>query len=76
MAEARISLANTSVSDDDDLDDDDESSTGLQLNLFAPVMFHPVQHFFLGFGPALDVDLSGDAKATTIAARLTIGGWL
>jgi len=48
----------------------------LALNLFAPVMFHPVQHFFLGFGPALDTDLSGDSKQTTIAGRLTLGGWL
>jgi hypothetical protein len=48
----------------------------LALNLFAPLMFHPVQHFFLGFGPALDTDLTGDAKQTTIAGRLTIGGWL
>jgi hypothetical protein len=48
----------------------------LALNIFAPVMFHPVQHFFLGFGPALDTDLTGDAKQTIIAGRLTIGGWL
>src|SRR6478609_4187974 len=48
----------------------------LALNLFAPLMFHPVQHFFLGFGPALDTDLTGDAKQTAIAGRLTIGGWL
>lgn len=48
----------------------------LALNVFAPVMFHPVQHFFLGFGPALDTDLTGDAKQTIIAGRLTIGGWL
>lgn len=54
----------------------DRSSTSVQLNLFAPLMFHPVQHFFLGFGPAFDLDLSGDNKATTIAARLTIGGWM
>jgi hypothetical protein len=54
----------------------DESSSNLALNLFAPVMFHPVEHFFLGFGPALDVDLTGDVKATTIAGRLTIGGWM
>jgi len=53
-----------------------ESGNHLALNLFAPVMFHPVQHFFLGFGPALDTDLTGDAKQTTIAGRLTIGGWL
>ena len=52
------------------------SNSHLTLNIFAPVMFHPVQHFFLGFGPALDTDLSGDAKVTTIAGRLTIGGWL
>jgi hypothetical protein len=70
-----FSLASTDI-ETDGVPGDDESNTGLQLNLFAPVMFHPVQHFFLGFGPALDQDLSGDAKATTIAARLTIGGWL
>lgn len=48
----------------------------LALNLFAPVMCHPVQHFFLGFGPALDTDLTGSAKQTIIAGRLAIGGWL
>jgi hypothetical protein len=48
----------------------------LGLNVFAPVMFHPVPHFFLGFGPALDTHLTGDAKQTTIAGRLTLGGWL
>ncbi|MEI9937927.1 MAG: hypothetical protein WDO69_11980 [Pseudomonadota bacterium] len=52
------------------------SGSHLALNVFAPVVFHPVQHFFLGFGPALDTDLTGDAKQTTIAGRLTIGGWL
>jgi hypothetical protein len=73
-----FSLANTTVNNDGigGLDDEEESNTSVQLNLFAPLMFHPVQHFFLGFGPALDVDLSGDTKATTIAARLTLGGWL
>ena len=52
------------------------SNTGLALNLFVPIMFHPVRHFFLGFGPALDVDLTGDVKTTTIAGRLTLGGWI
>jgi len=55
---------------------DCEAGNHLALNVFAPLMFHPVQHFFLGFGPALDTDLTGDAKQTTIAGRLTIGGWL
>lgn len=75
-----FSLASTTLSDEGvegtDIGEDEESNTSIQLNLFAPVMFHPVQHFFIGVGPALDVDLSGDSKATTIAARLTLGGWI
>ena len=73
-----FSFASTSQKTDDvgGIEGDDESSTSVQLNLFAPFMFHPVEHFFLGFGPAFDLDLSGDNKATTIAARLTLGGWL
>jgi hypothetical protein len=70
-----FSLASTSI-EDDSIAGDEESNTSVQLNLFAPLMFHPVQHFFLGLGPALDQDLSGDNKATTIAVRLTLGGWL
>jgi hypothetical protein len=52
------------------------SARHLALNAFVPLMFHPVQHFFLGFGPALDTDLTGQARQTTIAGRLTVGGWL
>lgn len=78
-----FSLASTSVEAEDTETPDgvivpgeEESSTSLQLNIFAPVMFHPVEHFFLGVGPAFDLDLTGDEKATTIAARLTLGGWM
>jgi hypothetical protein len=56
--------------------DTSDSANALALNLFVPVMVHPVEHFFIGFGPAFDLDLTGDNKATTIAGRLTIGGWL
>ena len=52
------------------------TNDAMALNLYTPFVFHPVQHFFLGVGPALDVDLTGSVKATTVAARLTIGGWL
>lgn len=52
------------------------TNTAVAINVFVPVVFHPVEHFFLGFGPALDADLSGDNKSTTIGGRLTIGGWL
>jgi hypothetical protein len=73
-----FSFASTSQTIDADPPNDDlsVSSTNLALNAFVPVMFHPVEHFFLGFGPALDVDLTGDTKTTVIAGRLTIGGWL
>lgn len=52
------------------------SGDAIALNLFVPVMFHPVPHFFGGFGPFLDTDLSGDARATQLGGKLTIGGWL
>jgi hypothetical protein len=78
-----FAFASTSQKQDDTelatgetVDSDDESNTSLQLNIFAPFIFHPVEHFFFGLGPAFDLDLTGDNKATTIAARLAIGGWL
>jgi hypothetical protein len=51
------------------------SNTALDLNLFVPLMFHS-HHYFAGFGPSVDTDLTGSPKTTTIAARLTLGGWL
>ena len=52
------------------------TNSAFALNLFVPVMFHPVQHFFAGFGPFLDTDLSGDSKATAFGGKLTLGGWI
>jgi hypothetical protein len=77
-----FSYTHTNVSTDVEGRDDDVelsiSSPGnhISLNLFAPLMFHPVPHFFVGFGPFLDADLSGDNKTTTFGGRLTLGGWL
>lgn len=51
------------------------SNNAIALNLYVPIAFH-AHNYFVGFGPALDTDLSGDAKATTISARLTVGGWV
>lgn len=48
----------------------------IALNFFVPLMFHPAQHFFAGFGPFLDFDLVGDAKAIVVGGKLTLGGWL
>jgi hypothetical protein len=52
-----------------------ESNTAMALDLYVPLMFHS-HHYFVGFGPSLDTDLTGDTKVTTIAARLVVGGWL
>ncbi len=70
---AGLSIAHTSVSPPDPLPS--ASNTAVALNLFVPFMLHPVPHFFAGFGPFLDTDLSGTNKATTIGGKLTIGGW-
>jgi hypothetical protein len=56
--------------------DGSDSSNSLALNLFAPVMLHPAPHFFAGFGPFLDADLSGDNRTTTWGFKLTLGGWI
>jgi hypothetical protein len=53
-----------------------DNANSLALNLFAPVMLHPAPHFFAGFGPFLDADLSGDTRATTWGFKLTLGGWI
>jgi hypothetical protein len=62
---------------------DDLSVTRLTLNVYAPVLFHPVDHFFLGLGPVFDVDLVADdnsdlfeaSKITSIGVVSTIGGY-
>jgi hypothetical protein len=58
-----------------DLPESSVTNNAIALNLFAPVIFH-TNHYFAGVGPALDTDLSGDAKATTFALRITLGGWI
>jgi len=50
--------------------------TTFALNLFVPLIAHPTPHFFIGLGPFLDTDLSGDARTTVFGLRLTTGGWL
>lgn len=47
------------------------------LDIYAPVLVHPIQHFFLGFGPALQLDLTNDAERQTgIGLTSVVGGWL
>jgi hypothetical protein len=60
----------------------DVTQTTFALNIVAPVLYHPVDHFFLGLGPKLDYDLYADddtdddaAKTTAIGLVSTIGGY-
>ena len=68
-----FSTTNTEVDGDNS---DNNDNTAIALNLFVPFMFHPATHFFAGFGPFLDTDLSGDDKVTAFGLKLTLGGWI
>jgi hypothetical protein len=58
------------------------TSVGPWVNLFAPLLFHPTPHFFLGVGPRVVhhfADVSGapsgvSAQSTTLEAALVLGG--
>jgi hypothetical protein len=39
-------------------------------------MMHPVEHFFIGFGPFVDADLNGRSRGILWGGRMTLGGWL
>jgi len=75
-----FSFATTNTSFDSPEDEDvsvtANDNSALALNLFVPFMFHPATHFFAGFGPFLDTDLSGDDKVTVFGLKLTLGGWI
>jgi hypothetical protein len=65
-----------------ELGDSDVTQTTFTLNVFAPVLYHPVDHFFLGLGPKLDYDVYADndtdfdaAKTTAIGLVSTVGGY-
>jgi hypothetical protein len=56
--------------------------TAIALELSVPLLFHPVRHFFFGFGPqflytlAASLSTSGEApKVTSIGVATAIGGY-
>lgn len=51
-------------------------ANALAINLFAPILLHPVQHMFAGFGPFVDADLTGKTRSTSYGLKLSLGGWL
>ena len=52
----------------------------VSLELYAPFLFHPARHFFVGFGPDAYVDLlnsfaGGSNRRMFYGAESTVGGW-
>jgi hypothetical protein len=55
------------------------------IGVYAPFLFHPVPHFFIGIGPNASTQLSNSeslggmnsdlAKVTQIGLQATLGGW-
>jgi hypothetical protein len=51
------------------------SSTTAAVEVYAPFLYHPVQHFFVGVGPYLGYQFHG-GTFTEYGLDLVIGGWL
>jgi len=56
------------------------SETALTLQVQAPILFHVVRHFFVGFGPDGYLDVVHTVETSTnrrrfLGASSTIGGW-
>ena len=60
------------------------NARGAFVVVYAPLLVHPVAHFFLGFGPTMSRDLGRTASVavrpvhdqTTLGAYALVGGWL
>jgi hypothetical protein len=63
----------------------DVGNNAFGVSIFAPFLWHPVSHFFMGIGPYLSTDLAAQSsangqstsgsKVTTYGLQFTIGGW-
>jgi hypothetical protein len=56
----------------------DDTGSYVSLSVYAPVLWHPVPHFFLGAGPFLEQDLyesNSGPKATDFGISSTVGGY-
>jgi hypothetical protein len=52
------------------------STDRIFIDGFAPVLFIPASHFYIGFGPALTVDVANSlAKQTNVGFTTEIGGY-
>lgn len=60
--------------------DTEVNTYGAWIGVFAPLLYHPAPHFFIGAGPSLHHDLGGgqsqpEGARTSIAARTVVGVW-
>jgi hypothetical protein len=52
----------------------DGNAVGIQL--YAPFLYHIAEHFFLGIGPLMQVDLTNDAgRIFRLGGQSTVGGY-
>ena len=60
------------------IDVNDQGRTYFAVSAFAPLLFHPVDHFFLGLGPEFNYDVyaSDDApQETDLGVTSVVGGY-
>lgn len=59
----------------------DVSGSKMGVSIFAPFLVHLADHFFVGIGPNVDMDLSSkvededSVKETSFGVRSVVGGW-
>jgi hypothetical protein len=85
----RFTMATGVRNDTETLAQSQNSPTEIIVSVacFAPLLVHPAQHFFVGFGPSISHDLSHAVvypdyptqtqnRSTTAGVGLVVGGWL
>jgi hypothetical protein len=81
---ASLAVGRTSYDETSGIAANKYAAINVTAGLYAPLLVHFVQHAFVGFGPSVSHDLSNKVEdrsgtnnlATTIGARLIVGGWL
>jgi hypothetical protein len=77
-----LAFASTNTSQGNNSGGDDSWTIGI----YAPFLYHPAEHFFLGLGPLLSTQISNTVSAgnqsgsgptaTTYGIEFTVGGWV
>jgi hypothetical protein len=72
------SLLTLGTAPDGGIESGEISSDGVAIGVFAPFLFHPVPHFFVGAGPNAQavVATSGPDKPAVYGLMFTLGGWI